>query len=295
MNELQIKCLIAAAQSSSFSEAAENVYMTPPTFSRYISSLETELGHTLFVRGRQKIQLTAIGELMYEGFLEIQSKIDELKDKADKISSGTVGLLRIAILEGQLIDSKLRSILQYFHKHYEMLELQMHRYSFREMEDRLLTGKLDLGITLTAEVEHNGELNHVPFQSLKNYIVLPREHALAHKDPLHLIDLKDTPLLELDSEECHCISRRMRDCCIEAGFQPKVEKYPNLQSQLFALEAGLGMMPLNENHSACRNPNMIAREVDGLPKVDFCIAWRKDNLAPAIQLFLKSLNGNCNI
>ena len=54
-----------------------------------------------------------------------------------------------------------------------------------------------------------GELNHVPFQKLKNYIVLPREHALAHKDPLHLIDLKGTPLLELDSEECHCISRRM--------------------------------------------------------------------------------------
>lgn len=46
-------------------------------------------------------------------------------------------------------------------------------------------------------------MNHVPFQSLKNYIVLPREHALAHKDPLHLIDLKGTPLLALDSEECH--------------------------------------------------------------------------------------------
>jgi DNA-binding MarR family transcriptional regulator len=41
VNDIQIKCFLAAAQSRSFSEAAEKVYMTPPTFGRYISSFET--------------------------------------------------------------------------------------------------------------------------------------------------------------------------------------------------------------------------------------------------------------
>ncbi len=289
MNEMQIKCFIAAAQCRSFTEASEKMYITAPTFGRYISSLETELGYPLFIRGRKRLQLTEIGKLMYEGFLEIESKFEKLKEEAEKISSGTTGQLRIAILEGQHIDNKLLSILQYFQQNHKNLQVMMQRYSFQEMKDQLLAGKLDLGITLTADVEYHRELEYIPYQSLKNYIVLPHEHPLAGKEPLELIDLKDTPLLELASEECPYVSRQMQKCCVDAGFQPEIEKYPNLQAQLFALEAGLGMMALNENHSACRNPNLIAREVDGLPQANFCIAWLKENSNPAIAMFLEKI------
>lgn len=289
MNDTQIKCFIAATQCGSFAAASEKVYMTPPTFGRHIASLERELGYPLFVRGRKQLQLTAIGKLMYEGFIEIESKLAALKAEAERIHSGTDGQLRIAILEGQHIDNKLLSILQYFQQSYKNLQVMMHRYSFREMENQLLTGKLDLGITLTVEVEQNKNLDYAPFQSVKNFIVLPRHHTLAQQDPLSLIDLKDTPLLELEAGECHHVSGQMRRCCAAAGFQPRVETYPDLQSQLFALEAGLGMMPLNENHSACRNPNLIAREVEGLPQADFCVAWHRENTNPAIALFLENI------
>lgn len=289
MNETQVKCLIAAAQSGSFSEAAEKVFMTPPTFGRHISSLEQELGYPLFLRGWKRVQLTAVGELMYEGFLEIEEKLQELRREAEKISSGAVGQLTLAVLEGQNIDGRLRSVLRYFRQTFPTLQVQLSRCSFREMEERLLGGKLDLGVTLTAEIEEAEDLSYVKFQALENRIVLPLEHPMAHREELRLIDLKDTPLLELEAGECRHVSGCMRQCCINAGFQPRLERYPNLQAQLFALEAGLGMMALNENHTACANPNLVARRVEGLPPAEFCIAWHRGNPNPAIQLFLQHI------
>ena len=48
MTSVQIRCFLEAAHSGSFTEAAEKLYMTQPTFGRQISSLETELGFPLF-------------------------------------------------------------------------------------------------------------------------------------------------------------------------------------------------------------------------------------------------------
>lgn len=286
MNEIQIQCLIAAAESRSFHAAAEKLYMTPPTFGRHISSLEDELGHPLFIRGKQ-LQLTPVGELMYHGLLEVEKKLQELRCEADRISKGVSGQLTLAILEGQSIDDRLRNILGYFRSVYPELRIQLMRCSFREMEEHLLSGKLDIGITLTDEICHHPSLDHTFFQVLRNFLLLPKEHPMAHKEDLCLSDLAQTPLLELDKGECHYISKRMIDCCVKAGFQPKRLLYSDLQSQLFSLEAGLGMMPLNENHVACHNPTLVARQIEGLPEVHFCFAWNRANPNPAIQLFLE--------
>lgn len=289
MNETQIKCLIAAAQSGSFSEAAEKMFMTPPTFGRYISSLEKDLGHALFVRGWKGLQLTPVGQLMYDGFLELQEKMEELKTEADRIASGAEGQLNIAILDGHHFDSRLREVSLYLRKTYPALQVQFIRRSFREIEEQLLSGKLDLAITITQEVEHSEEIEFLPFQTLKNRIILPREHPLAQKRDLTLFDLRDTPLLVLESSECHYVSQSLVAACVQAGFEPKVQAYPDLNAQLFALEAGLGMMALHEQHTACQHPNLISREIDGLPEVNFCIAWRTGNPNSSIHLFLENL------
>ena len=64
---------------------------------------------------------------------------------------------------------------------------------------------------------------------------------------------------------------------------------PGLSAQLFALETGLGIMVLNENHTALQNPHLIARQLEGLPTAEFCIAWHGANPNPAVQLFLQQL------
>ncbi len=289
MNDIQIKCFLTAAQSCSFSEAAEKVYMTPPTFGRYISSLESELGYPLFLRGWKNLRLTAAGEIMYEGVQELQKQFDQLQTEIRRLNAGAVGQLTVGMLEGQLMDDRLRNTLRYFRKRYPELQLRLQRCTFRQLESQLLEGALDLGITLQMEVEDTEDLDYRQYQSLKNYMILPKEHPLAEKQELTLGDFAGDSFLELEQGECHRISQMMVDCCRRAGFEPKLFVCPDLSAQMFALETGLGVMVLNENHTALQNPHLVARQLEGLPRAEFCVAWHCANPNPAVRLFLQQL------
>ena len=166
----------------------------------------------------------------------------------------------------------------------------MIRCSFRELEQQLLSGALDMGLTLTMEVEENEDLSFRRFQTLKNYIILPKEHPLAAQETLSLSDFADDCFIELDEGECHHLSQAVARACAEAGFTPKLFVCPDLSAQLFALETGIGVMVLNENHTACSNPHLVHRALEGLPEADFCLAWHRANPNPAIGLFLQQLD-----
>ena len=121
---------------------------------------------------------------MYEGIRELQLQFEQLQTEAKRLNAGEVGQLMIGMLEGQIMDDRLRNILRYFRQRYPELQLRMHRCTFRQLERQLLNGELDLGITLQMEVEDNEDLCYQPYQSLKNYIILPKEHPLAEKTDL---------------------------------------------------------------------------------------------------------------
>jgi DNA-binding transcriptional LysR family regulator len=290
MNDLQIKCFLEAAKCHSFSDAAGKVFMTPPTFGRYISSLERELGYPLFIRGWKSLRLTAAGEIMYEGFQEIFEKMDTLKTSIDQLNNGQTGQLTLGILEGQMVDHDLRDALKRFRDAYPNLLVKLERYSFREMETNLADGKLDIGITLTIEAEQNDDFTYKQFCTLPNSIVMPIDHPLAGKADLTLSDFSNDKFLEVVAEESRMVSQLLHHCCISAGFKPEVIVYPDFDAQLFALETGLGVAAFNQYHVACNNPSLVARVIPGLPTAEFCAAWHIANPNPAVKLFAEHLS-----
>ena len=58
----QLQFFLTVAQTGSFSEAAEDLFISQSSLSKQIISLETELGVSLFDRSRRKIALTPAGE-----------------------------------------------------------------------------------------------------------------------------------------------------------------------------------------------------------------------------------------
>ena len=286
MNDIQIKCFLTAAKSRSFSEAAGKLFMTPSTFGRHISSLESELGYPLFSRDWKGLRLTSAGEFMCAEVPKLIHQFKQLQTEALRLSTGASGQLSIGILEGQRMDEHLRSILRYFHQNYPELQLQLHRYDFRELEKQLHIGTLDLGITLSVEFSKNENLHFRPYQSLKNYIVLPKEHPLKNYNKVGLSDFANDTFLELEEGACLHISKMLTDACKHAGFAPNLFVCPDLTAQMFALEAGIGIMVLNENHIALHNPHLVIKELTDFPNADFCVAWHRSNQNPAVHAFL---------
>lgn len=68
MNIQEISTFLAICKYGTFSRAAEHLYMTQPTVSWYVTSLEKELGHQLFIRkrGQKDIVMTDAGKIFYQ-------------------------------------------------------------------------------------------------------------------------------------------------------------------------------------------------------------------------------------
>lgn len=63
MNEKDFQYILTVAQCGNFSRAAETLYVSQPSLSRYISTLEKKLGTTLFDRSTTPVQLTKTGKI----------------------------------------------------------------------------------------------------------------------------------------------------------------------------------------------------------------------------------------
>lgn len=66
MNLKQLEAFVCVAEVKSFSQAAKKLYLTQPTVSAHIHSLEKELGARLFIRTTKDVELSQSGELLYD-------------------------------------------------------------------------------------------------------------------------------------------------------------------------------------------------------------------------------------
>ena len=66
MDLQKLKRFFTTVEYMSITKAAESLYITQPTLSKYISSLEDELGIKLFIRENQTLILTEAGKLLYK-------------------------------------------------------------------------------------------------------------------------------------------------------------------------------------------------------------------------------------
>jgi len=80
----QLEIFVSTAKNLSFSKAAQELYISQPTVSAQIGSLEKSLGAQLLIRNTKGVCLTKVGE----DFLTYAQKILALKDQAILSASG---------------------------------------------------------------------------------------------------------------------------------------------------------------------------------------------------------------
>ena len=80
MNLKQLEAFVQVAEGGSFSKAAKDLFLTQPTVSAHISSLEKELIVRLFIRNTKEVNLSDDGKELYKyakQMIELQKKIEE--------------------------------------------------------------------------------------------------------------------------------------------------------------------------------------------------------------------------
>lgn len=100
MTLVQLRHLLALADSGSFSRSAQRLHITQSAFSRSIRALEDELGLRLFDRIGQRSELTPAGRELVGRARRLVFDADEMRESGQRMVTGDAGLVRIGMGSG---------------------------------------------------------------------------------------------------------------------------------------------------------------------------------------------------
>lgn len=141
----QLESFLAVVKHRSFSKAAKELYLTQPTISNNIQSLEKELSATLLDRKSKTITLTDSGELFYKYAIELINIRDQAKfniiQQTDKIE-GQIEINASSIPEQYILPYIVRD----FTKKYPGVSFSVTNKNSKDIVDDIFTGKQNFGI-----------------------------------------------------------------------------------------------------------------------------------------------------
>jgi DNA-binding transcriptional LysR family regulator len=97
---VQLRHLLALAETGSFSRAAERVHVTQSALSRSIQSLEEELGAALVDRVGRRAELTPVGREALDQARRLVLDAQDLQERARAVARGRLGTLRVGMGSG---------------------------------------------------------------------------------------------------------------------------------------------------------------------------------------------------
>ena len=180
MNLKQLEAFVRVAETKSFSTAAKMLFLTQPTVSAHISSLERELNTCLLVRNTKGVALSEAGKELYayaEQMLELEQKIRERFGLTGR-QSGSVLRIAASTIPAQYL---LPDIMARFRKEYPEEQLKLFETDSSGVVDMILSHKADVGFTGT--VLERGSCTYIPFYQDELVILTPAaEKYRARKD-----------------------------------------------------------------------------------------------------------------
>lgn len=145
MDFKQLETFVAVAKLKSFSKAAEKLYITQPTASNHILSLEKQLNTILINRTNKNITLTTAGALLYEYAIDILNKRDNAVFSLNQFKGKIEGILEIS---SSTIPEQyfLPELLKKFSKIYPDVKYFLKKYDTSQVINKILSGEIDFGI-----------------------------------------------------------------------------------------------------------------------------------------------------
>lgn len=148
MNLKQLEAFICVAETKSFSKAAKKLYLTQPTVSAHVQSLETELGRRLFLRTTKDVLLSPAGERLYEPARQMLQLERQIKKEFQDEDSGQAKMISVgaSTVPGQYI---LPQILTLFSRTYPGYRLNLMEDDSMGVVRKVMDGQIEVGFTGT--------------------------------------------------------------------------------------------------------------------------------------------------
>jgi DNA-binding transcriptional LysR family regulator len=247
LNLYHLRYFITLAHLEHYTKAAEKLMITQPSLSSAISSLEKELGVSLFEKDGRNVVLTKCGKMFFGAVQESLEILDSNVNILKSISNGE-GIIDLAFLR-TLGSDFVPDITSAFLQSHPEKEIKFHFHTgvtadiIQGLKDR----KYDIAFCSKIKEEHT--IDFIPIAKQELVLIVPTDHPLANKDTIDLIETIPYPQIIFTKKSG--LRPIIDDLFNQIGKQPKVA-YEVEEDQVIA-----GLVSKNFGIAVCPNMPML--------------------------------------
>ncbi len=291
---LETFCKVADLRS--FSKAAENLFLTQPTISGHIISLEKSLSLRLFDRAGKEVSLTKAGKIFLIYATKILSLRRDLLNALSEFSKGIKGELSIgaSTIPGEYLLPKLMGEFKSIYAH---LTISLKISDTKEIIQDVLEGHVEFGLT-GAKLNHK-LLRYEKYSEDKIVVISPPNHPLTEKKRVELEELLKEPWIirEEGSGTQMAVETSLKKAGISVKHFNVVMEMGSTSSVKEGVKAGLGLAFISRRAVKEELDHGFLSELDvnGIDPISrqiYIVFHRGRTLSPIGMVFLKFLRSH---
>ncbi len=285
----QIRYFQAVVRCRSFTEAAEECFISQSAMSQQIRALEQELGVKLLDRKNRKLSLTPAGEHFYRKSLALIADFERMCQETVRIANENLPELRIGYLKCYG-GTEFRLAVAEFSEKYPDVSIRIINGTHEELYFALRNDEVDLILSDQRRAFSEEYINRVLAIS-DCYIEIAARNPLALRNCIEAEDLKNFPCILVSSPDQQETERNFYREIV--GIQGEFLFADNLEEARLLVIGGNGFMPMEGAQSGQENVAALARVCltrRGNPvKRTYCAFWKVENSGYFIEAFADML------
>lgn len=282
METARCRAFLAAAETGSFSRAAEMLRYTPSGVNQLVTALEKEIGFSLFSRSTKGVALTANGQLLLLPVIrEILHQEDKLFELSAQMNGLLIGTVTIAAYSS-IATHWLPAVIRDFQENYPHVEIKLMEGIWQEVSQWLEERTADIGFL---SYQENMPFEWIPLAEDPMLALLPRNHPLAGAASYPLKRCEQDsfimPALGCDDDVEALFARNHVD--------PNI-RYTTIEnfSAMSMVEQGLGVSVMNKLITEKRICDVAMIPIDPPASITLGAALHsRADASPAVKMFLK--------
>lgn len=188
-----LRYFVAVATELHFGRAAERLYVSQPALSQQILNLEAELGFSLFVRDRRKVELSSAGAALLPEAQAILDRVEAATALVRSVGAGSRGRLRVAVTPA-LPGGMVEAVVEEFRHRYTQVDFELGSGTTSQNLSALRRGSMQL-VVVHPPIPDISDVTCLEITSEPIVVGLSSSHPLARHRRLHRNHLAGHPLI----------------------------------------------------------------------------------------------------
>ena len=286
----QIQYFLTAARCLSFTTAAKELYMSQPALGRQISAMEDELGVKLFVRSKNSLMLTPVGNVLRDEFNYLMMQYNGILQKVHAMGSENSVLIKIGILEGYGLGDILPQFLKTCREEHSHLMVDLIPMSYSQLHQGLLSNELDFVLTFKHDIQDKPDILFREMVDIPMYLAYHKDVVEQHREGRPQYDIWNQLFIFDSPEDSSAVFSMELASCEKMGVTPRYKMVSGVNTQLFYVRQGYGCGLFAGNCNLRTDPAIIFEPRPELDKATLVGAWNIHAVNPGIQLCLDVLD-----